>query len=33
MNKIYIDSKKIKKIDKKNMPRIDRLNIPLENNL
>lgn len=33
MNKIYIDSKKIKKIDKKNMPKIDRLNIPLENNL
>jgi hypothetical protein len=33
MNKIYIDSKKIKKIDKKNMLRIDRLNIPLENNL
>ncbi len=33
MNKIYIDSKKIKKIDKKNMLRIDRLNILLENNL
>jgi hypothetical protein len=33
MNKIYIDSKKIKKIDKKNMPRIDTVNIPLENNL
>ncbi len=33
MNKIYIDSKKIKKIDKKNMLRIDRLNILPENNL
>jgi hypothetical protein len=33
MNKIYIDSKKIKKIDKKNMPRIDRLDIQLEINL
>jgi hypothetical protein len=33
MNKIYIDSKKIKKIDNKNMPRIDRLDIQLEINL
>lgn len=31
MNKIYIDSEKIKKIDKKNMLRMDKINIVLEN--
>ena len=33
MNKIYIDSKELKKIDKKSMLRMDRFNIVLENKL
>lgn len=33
MNKIYIDSKELKKIDKKSMLRMDRINIVLENKL
>ena len=31
MNKIYIDSEKIKKIDKKTMLRMDKINTVLEN--
>jgi hypothetical protein len=33
MNKIYIDSKELKKIDKKSMLRMDRINLVLENKL
>ena len=33
MNKIYIDSKELKKIDKKSMLRMDRINIVMENKL
>jgi hypothetical protein len=33
MNKIYIDSKELKKIDKKSMLRMDRINLLLETNL
>jgi hypothetical protein len=31
MNKIYIDSEKLKKLDEKSILRMDRLNIVLEN--
>jgi hypothetical protein len=33
MNKIYIDSKELKKIDKKSKLRMDRINLVLENKL
>jgi hypothetical protein len=33
MNKIYIDSKELKKIDKKSMLRMDRIDLVLENKL
>ena len=33
MNKIYIDSKELKKIDKKSMLRMDRINPVLETKL
>lgn len=33
MNKIYIDSKELKKIDKKSMLRMDRINLVLETKL
>lgn len=33
MNKIYIDSKELKKIDKESMLRMDRINLVLENKL
>jgi hypothetical protein len=33
MNKIYIDSKELKKIDKKSMLKMDRINLVLENKL
>ena len=33
MNKIYIDSKELKKIDKKSMLKMDRIDLVLENKL
>jgi hypothetical protein len=33
MNKIYIDSKELKKIDKKSMLMMDRIDLVLENKL